>query len=331
MSENNKIILRPKLDLNSPSNSDPSLDRINGIYHSLYKERRNNVLSLLKQIPEFVSTAHKLTEGKRYKVIMPNKEGYLGIRVDGSGFTPNIHGKDGKFVAQASLQEIAPDLNVAVSQLTNQHAFAEILQRLELIDQKIGEVLTLGHLDRIARVNAGIKLYHQAALAAPENQPFLLSNTITELQKGLEFLANELRNDISHIENLPRSYWKIMFSMQSPHKRVDEKWLPMQETYLSMLRSAYFLPIAHENMGNPKSQEFCLQQLRDLGREFGNTVEKITPWLSPKDANTMEETWTTTKQIASGIVPANRQLGSGISDEIEFEFTPTEITGHWVH
>jgi hypothetical protein len=327
MSESNKIILRPKLDyLNLPSNADRSLDRINEIYLNLYNERRNNVLRLLKQIPEFVNTARQLTEGKQYKVIMPNKEGHLGVRADGSGFTPNMYGKDGKFVGQASLQEIGPDLNLAVNQLTNQQAFAEILQRLELIDQKISEVLTLEHLDRIARVNAAIKLYHQAALAIPENQPFLLSNAITELQKGLEFLANELRNDIRYIENLPRGYWKIMFSMQNPHKRVDEKWLPMQETYLAILRSAYFLPIAHENMGNPKSQEFCLQQLRDLGQEFGNTVEKITPWLSQKDANIIEETWTTTKQIASGITPTNRQLGSGISDEIEFEFTPTEIT-----
>jgi hypothetical protein len=327
MSESNKIVLRPNLDyLNFLSNSDRSLDQINEIYFNLYKERRNKVLSLLKQIPEFVNTAHQLTEGKRYKVIMPNKEVHLGIRVDGSGFTPNLYGKDGKFVGQASLQEIRPDFTLAVSQLANQQAFADILQRLELIDQKISEVLTLGHLDRIARVNAGIKLYHQAVLAIPENQPFLLSNTITELQKGLESLASELRNDIRYIENLPRGYWKIIFSTQSPHKRVDEKWLPMQETYLAILRSAYFLPIAHENMGNPKSQELCLQQLRDLGQEFGNTAAKITPWLSQKDANTIEETWTTTKQITMGITPANRLLGSGVSDEIEFEFTPTEIT-----
>lgn len=326
MSESNKIILGRKLDrLSFPSNSDSSLDQINEIYLNLYQERRNNVLSLLKQIPEFVNTVRQLTEGKQYKVIMPNKEGRLGVRADGSGFTPNVYGKDG-IVGQASLQKIGPDLSLAINQLTNQQAFAEILQRLELIDQKISEVLTLGHLDRISRVNAGIKIYYQAALAIPENQPFLLSNAITELQKGLEFLANELRNDIRHIENLPHGYWKIMFSMQSPHKKVDEKWLLMQETYLAILRSAYFLPIAHENMGNPKSQEFCLQQLKDLGQEFGNTVEKITPWLSQKDAKIIEETWTTTKQIAGGIIPTNRQLGSGMSDEIEFEFTPTEIT-----
>src|SRR5689334_1874230 len=135
MSESNKIILGRKLDhLNFPSNSDVSLDRINEIYLNLYQERRNNVLSLLKQIPEFVNTARQLTEGKRYKVIMPNKEGHLGVRADGLGFTPNMYGKDGKFVGQASLQEIGPNLNLAINQLTNQKAFAEILQRLELID-----------------------------------------------------------------------------------------------------------------------------------------------------------------------------------------------------
>ena len=82
MSESNKIILGRKLDrLSFPSNSDSSLDQINEIYLNLYQERRNNVLSLLKQIPEFVNTVRQLTEGKQYKVIMPNKEGRLGVYV----------------------------------------------------------------------------------------------------------------------------------------------------------------------------------------------------------------------------------------------------------
>ncbi|NUM43047.1 MAG: hypothetical protein HUU45_15635, partial [Leptospiraceae bacterium] len=300
--------------------------KINRIYSVLYRERRDNVLQLLRQIPEFVKIAHELTTGKSYKVIMPNKDGYLGIRIDGSGFTPNIHGKDGKFIAQASLQEISPDLNNIVNQLANQNAFAEILQRLEVIDQKISEILVNDHGDRIARVNAGINLYHQAILAEPENRPLLLSNTITELQKGLESLVNELRNDIKFIEKLPRGYWSILFSAQTPHKRVDEKIKPMLEAYRAILRSAYFLPIAHEKMGNPKSQEFCLQQLKSVTEEFGQAYEKITCWLSPEDADNLGKTWVTSQQIASGIIPPSRQLGSGDSTDIEFQFTPTEIT-----
>ncbi len=327
MNPSNNLILGGAIHLPTPDGADETIAEVNAIYAILYKECRSRIIQLLRQMPSLVEVAKTLQAGKAYRVVMPSGGGDLGQSRFPGLYTTNLHGIDGRFIGQAQLERITPDFVSSVNQLVNQQAFAEILQRLEAIDQRISEVLIGIHLDRIARVNAGIHLYYQAIVAKGENRSLLLTSAITELQKGLDFLVSELRNDISTIDSMPRSFFGMLRSFPSPHERVDKKLKPMQETYRAILRSAYFLPIAHESMGNPKSQEVCLQQLQNLTGEFRGKVGIITRWLTPGDANNLAETWESGSQIASAIIAPSRQLGSGVPNEIELQFTPTEITG----
>jgi hypothetical protein len=325
MLENSPVTLDKNLKLDTPANSEQAIGLINTIYTQLYDQRRRDIIHMLRQIPSFVETARNLTAGKSYRVVIPEIGGVLGISSAG-GYTPNLHGLDGKTIGQARLEKMPLDLSTALGQMSNQQAFAEILQRLEAIDQRINDVLTGLHLDRISRVNAGINLYHQAILAKEENRPRQLNSAITELQKGLDFLLNELRSELAYIDGLPSGLWGMVRSFPTPHVKVDKKIQPMQETYQAMLRAAYFLPISHEVLGNTQSQELCLRQLRSITDEFNVKLGGIVCWLKESDKALLLDTWGASKQIASAIVEPSRLLGSGKPQEIGVQFTPTEIT-----
>lgn len=327
MNPGSSLNLGGAIRLPAPDGANQTIVEVNAAYTRLYSERRSEVIRLLRQMPSFVEVAKTLKEDTRYRVVMPPGGEDLGrsSRVAGL-YTANVHGVDGQFVGQAQLERLTPDFISSVNHLVDQQAYAEILQRLEAIDQRIGDVLTGLHLDRIARVDAGIRLYYQAIVAEDESRPLLMANAITELQKGLESSLAELRNDICFIDRLPSSFVGAAFSFPAPHKKADEKVKSMQETYQAILRSAYFLPIAHESMGNFKSREVCLRQLQEITLEFKDDLPKVECWLAEGDAAALVGAWKDGWQIANAVVPASRQLGSGFPQEVEIEFTPAEIT-----
>lgn len=326
MNPEGSLTLGGAIRLRTPDGADQAIASINDAYGCLYAERRSEVLRLIRQMPAFVDVVRTLQKGADYRVVMPPSGGALGrSRVPGL-YTANFHGSDGKIIGQAQLERVPPDFISSVNQLANQQAFAEILQRLEALDQRIGDVLTGLHLDRIARVDAGIRLYYQAVVAEDESRPLLLANAITELQKGLETLLAELRNDIRYISELPTSFVGAALSFPAPHDKVDKKIKPMQEAYRAILRSAYFLPVAYESMGNLKSRELCLRQLQDITREFNDDLPTVKCWLAEEDATALVRAWAGGWKIASSAAPGIGQLGSGFHQEVEIEFTPAEIT-----
>lgn len=321
-------ILGGAIRLHAPEGADRTIAQINDAYARLYSERRSEVIRLLRQMPSFVEVVRSLQQDTRYRVVMPPGGENLGrsSRVDGL-FTANVHGVDGKFMGQAQLERLTPDFASSVNQLANQQAFAEMLQRLEAIDHKIGEVLAGQHLDRIARVDAGIRIYYQALVAEDESRPSLMSNAVTELQKALEMLLAELRRDIEHINQLPSSFFGAAFAYPAPHQQADEKIKPMQETYRAILRAAYFLPIAHESMGSFASQQLCLRQLQEITQEFKDDLPKVERWLESDEATALAANWTSGWKIASNATQAIRQLTSGLPEKVEIEFTPSELIG----
>ena len=66
----------------------------------------------------------------------------------------------------ASLKEVTPDLLSSLNQLAIQQTLANIVRRLEVIDEKITDVLQGQINDRLAEVKSGIHIYEQAVVAS---------------------------------------------------------------------------------------------------------------------------------------------------------------------
>ena len=79
--------------------------------------------------------------------------------------------------------EVTPDLLSSLNQLAIQQTLANIVRRLEVIDEKITDVLQGQINDRLAEVESGIHIYEQAVVASyPDIRRDLLRNAILKTE-----------------------------------------------------------------------------------------------------------------------------------------------------
>ena len=138
------------------------------------EEKRQKVIQILRQIPAFVDVAKKLSEGKTYQaIITPEvleriKDGSARLdKKDNGLFGALIRDVEtGHIIDHVSLMEVTPDLLSSLNQLAIQQTLANIVRRLEVIDEKITDVLQGQFNDRLAEVESGIHIYEQAVVAS---------------------------------------------------------------------------------------------------------------------------------------------------------------------
>ena len=128
------------------------------------EEKRQKVIQILRQIPAILDVVKKLSEGKTYKaIISPEvlkrmKDGSARLdKKDNGLFGALIRDvKTGQVIDHADLMEVTPDLLSSLNQLATQQTLANIVHRLEVIDEKITDVLQGQFNDRLAEVESGI-------------------------------------------------------------------------------------------------------------------------------------------------------------------------------
>ena len=235
----------------------------------------------------------------------------------------------GHIIRQVSLEEISPELLSSINQLAVQRTLAEIVQRLEIIDQKITDVLQGQLNDRLAIVESGVNLYQQAIVATElENRRQLLLSAIQQLNEGRQRLMLTLETDVQFVDRLPHKPWQIILSsfFRDIPKYVESKARPVQEAFQAILRASYVLASAYEALGEPESLRVSLQPLKEVILKVGTKGEQIARWLPYDASSPPEELWhNSLLQLTDGIVHTDRQLESVDLKTIEVAFTPDEI------
>ena len=183
------------------------------------EEKRQKVIQILRQIPAILDVVKKLSEGKTYQAyITPEvleriKDGSARLANRDNGlFGANIlDAKTGKIIHNASLMEVTPDLLNSLNQLATQQTLANIVHRLDVIDEKITDVLQGQINDRLAEVESGIHAYEQAVVASnPDARRELMVSAIQKLNDGRNKLIKS--TDFSFIDKLPRNRLGMFFS-----------------------------------------------------------------------------------------------------------------------
>jgi hypothetical protein len=156
-------------------------------FSKMYDEQRSDLIHLLYKTPAFVEMVKKLqgsVNGGDYRVVIsPDlrqklKDGtaYFGKSKSG-GFSANIHDKSGDFIGQISHEQVSPELLSSLNQMATQKALADIALRLEIIEEKIDEVLQGQYDDRAGLLDSGENLYVLASKAMdPLNRQLHLNN-----------------------------------------------------------------------------------------------------------------------------------------------------------
>ena len=153
--------------------------------------------------------------------------------------------KTGQIIDHVNLKEITPDLLSSLNQLATQQTLANIVHRLEAIDEKITDVLQGQVNDRLAEVESGIHIYEQAVVASdPDVRRELIVSAIQKLNIGRNKLIKS--TDFSFIDKLPRTKLRMFFSLKGDiHKYVQSKAESIWKEAHAIVKASRYLVMAY--------------------------------------------------------------------------------------
>jgi len=292
------------------------------------EEKRQKVIQILRQIPAFVDVAKKLSEGQTYKaVIAPEvlkriKEGSARIDKKGNGLiAARVRDvKTGRLIDNFDFKEVTPDLLNSLNQLATQQTLANIVHRLEVLDEKINDVLQGQINDRLAEIESGIHIYEQAVVASdPGLRSGLLRSAIKNLNDGRNKLI--ISTDFSFMDKLPRNKLGMFFSLNwDISKHVQSKAEPIWKAAYAIIKASRYLVLAYSDLNEPASLRVSLEQVESEVKVFQDKMGKLVNMLPP--TSDWRESLVA---ISQGVLPNIRDLDDISQKTIVVEFQPTEI------
>ena len=292
------------------------------------EEKRQKVIQVLRQIPAITDVAKKLSEGKNYKVIIPPEflkrmqEGSAKLdKKDGGLLSTSLRDvKTGRYIGKVDLKEVSPEVLNSLNQLATQQTLANIVQRLEVLDEKITDVLQGQFNDRLAEVESGIHIYEQAIVASNlDVRRELLVSAIQKLNEGRNKLIKS--TDFGFIDELPRNKLSMFFSLNwDIPKHVQSKAESVWKAAHAIIKASRYLVLAYSDLNQPDSLRVSLEQVKSEVKVFQDKIGEIVRWLPPN--NNLRESLTI---ISRGVLPDIRDLDDIPQKTIVIEFQPKDI------
>ena len=233
------------------------------------EEKRQALIQKLRQVPAFVEAVKKLTEGITYEAVF-TPEGLERLKDDSAKLINKGNGllsstirdaKTGQVIEHTSLIEITPDVLSSLNQLAIQQTLADIVCRLEVIDEKITEVLQGQFNDRLADVESGIHIYEQAVVASDPDRREFIREAIVKLNEGRDKLIKN--TDFSFIDKLPRTKMGMRFYTLKHGdipKYVQSKAEPVWKAAHAIVKASRYLVLAYSALNQPDFYGFRLNK-----------------------------------------------------------------------
>jgi len=292
------------------------------------EEKRQKFIQLLRQIPAFLDVAKKLSEGKTYQAHFPPevleriKDGSARLdKKDNGLFGALIRDVEtGQVTDHVSLREVASESLSSLNQLATQQTLADIVRRLEVMDEKITSVLQGQFNDRLAEVESGIHIYEQAVAASdPDVRRELMVSAIQKLNEGRNKIIKS--TDFSFIDKLPRNRWAMFFNpnLDIP-KHVQSKAETVWKAAHAIIKASRYLVLAFAALNQADSLRVSLEQVESQVKVFQDNIGEIVRWLEP--TSTLCESLAA---ISQGVLPSMRDLDAIPHRTIVVEFQPKEI------
>lgn len=292
------------------------------------EEKRQKVIQLLRQIPAYFDVAKNLTEGKTYQAYF-SPEVWERIKNGSARLDNKDNGlfgvlirdvETGHITNHVSLKEVTPDLLSSLSQLATQQTLADIVHRLEVIDEKITDVLQGQFNDRLAEVESGIHLYEQALVTSDSDlRRELMVSAIQDLNLGRNKLIKS--TDFSFIDKLPRNRLGMLFPpiWDIPEYVQSKAEFVVKATH-AIIEATHYLVMAYSDLNEPDSLRVSLEQVQKDVKVFQDKTGEIVNWLPPT-SNWRESLIA----ISQGVLPNIRELDDIPQKTIVVEFHPKEI------
>ena len=156
-----------------------------------YWRARQDIVAVLRQVPSLVETFRHFNPQELYRIVWTPemmtalREGNAVWKRGKDGFLSAVLRKPGgEIVKHLSLERMNPIQFAPMVQLTTQSMLAEVIERLEIIDQKVSAVLRGQVADRLGTLLGAEYQFHEALTATGEDRRALLRHCVGPFNKG---------------------------------------------------------------------------------------------------------------------------------------------------
>lgn len=291
---------------------------------SEFSNRRKSLVSELRCItglPEVVST---LNQDTVYKLVLTPDGAKL--YKDAQGNLKGVFYKDGKIVEHAKFQEVGPSMLKAAKVVGAQVLLVSIAMQLNRIEEQVSKVFRELHGDRLAEIETGKSLFHQACgMQDIEKREQLALHAITELTRGFEKTVSALSRQISELPEHKLSFFDNWISDKS--KEAEESQKMAIESFSACLSALQTLARCHlfleERDVALSSLDGGLIKIEKAGVDMAYVRSRLAPKINgffPEDG------WKQFIEYRKTFDPSSfHSLIHPEEDIIEIEITPSEL------
>jgi len=302
-----------------------------------YDMNIKQIINGFKNVPSFIEAQKSFEKDSFYKVIIPKdiskklEDGSAHWNIDKSGMKlPTIKDQKGSFICQARLEETKPEYFSNFNDIALQSTMAAVLEQLETLNEQVFDVIQGQLSDRIGIIRGAEETYKQALLVQDINiRKQLLSQSISELNKGRCQLIESLESKTKFIHELPQSTIKqifySLFQKIDPDK-INKKFHETQRIFDNIIRSSSFIALAYEELGEMKSLQQSLLPLKECIREYSTKIKTVEEFIPYDSKFENKYSWYKNPENTIQMIDSNfNKLTSAKSDYLEIQIKGEQL------
>lgn len=287
-----------------------------------------NELRYITGIPEMAST---LNPKELYTIVM-KPDGLVHMQKDATGYYQAVWRNEKKQIVQhARLQAVKPSFVKVASVVGSQIMLVSIAMQLNRIEKRLENIEMEFHNDRIAEIKSGVNLYNQAiGVVNSENFKLnLISNSITELNRGIEKTLASLKQQIENVPSPEISFFDNWFgnnkSLESSQKlKIAEE--SFREALVGIQTLAECYAINNESHVAAEILEKYIAKLNSFEIESLAKKARLVPREDTYFPEAMWLSYLENKGLISSRIISFKNITQNNFDTIEIELKPEELT-----
>ncbi|HFU4564289.1 hypothetical protein P4L07_24955 [Bacillus cereus] len=267
-----------------------------------YDINLNRIINGFKKVMSFNEAQRAIEKDGFYRVIIPKdiskrlEDGSAEWNFDKTGMQlPTIKDQKGSFICQARLEEADPTNFSNVNNIALQSTIAAVLEQLELLNEQVADVLQGQLTDRMGIIKGAVDTYKQALLVndiTVRNQ--LLTQAVSELNKGRRQLIESLESKTKFINKLPQSSFKQFFYSiinKIDINKIETKFLETQLIFDNIIKSSNYIALVYEELGEVNALQESFPPLKECIKEYSSKMRKVAEFLPYNSNSESQDSW----------------------------------------
>lgn len=244
----------------------PSSSGIEQVERDTFTETRSKFLLTLQASSSFLQTVKTLDPEVLYRVAVPGGA-ILPVNTS-TGLSSGVLRDGGAIKEHVKFESVTQTGLEVAKALGIQCVLMQISAQLGEIEEKLNQVIQGQRNDRIATIEAGIKLYKQALTCSPTARDGCLQSAIQTLQEGIDQSLKDLQCLVEQVKpfaSKPKSYflkktWKQATSYKGVSKEEGKKLSEITRLFRAISRGGDCLIQCWMHRGEAEAAATSLHQ-----------------------------------------------------------------------